>query len=377
MTYVMWAGQQVLVEDRQRLDFTTTDSTYYGIVSYTHGGGIDRPLIAWRVDEAGDVCGVIPHFNWRGQFTERVEDQVLPGGFVCTSDIPLTSRDFRRLYASYETPETLDPVWFGSLITGSADGTGLQYRRARYYDPLVGQFTQIDPIGMRGGLNLYGYANGDPVNFRDPSGLMAECDPPGTPECPVIVTGDEVTVTVYRDRFFPSDVNCGPGAIFFGGRCESIGRQQGPRVSSVPGGGGGSGTTGPSSPPQSCLAAGLSAVWAFGSDVLVLSGYGLAAKGLGWTVKGIKAGRFSKNPLKVTRAFAGRHAYELALAPHPGTQAGVTAVSRYLGGGIVYGGTSLGMAADTGGGLSKSDLLSLIPGLNTGIAVGRAFGACT
>jgi len=173
MTYVMWAGQQVLVEDRQRLDFTTSDSTYYGIVSYTHGGGIDRPLIAWRVDEAGDVCGVIPHFNWRGQFTERVENQVLPGGFVCTSEIPLTSRDFRRLYASYETPETLDPVWFGSLITGSTDGTGLQYRRARYYDPLVGQFTQIDPIGMRGGLNLYGYANGDPVNFRDPSGLAA------------------------------------------------------------------------------------------------------------------------------------------------------------------------------------------------------------
>jgi len=28
---------------------------------------------------------------------------------------------------------------------------------------------------MAGGLNLYGYANGDPVNFRDPSGLSA-CD---------------------------------------------------------------------------------------------------------------------------------------------------------------------------------------------------------
>jgi len=26
---------------------------------------------------------------------------------------------------------------------------------------------------MQGGLNLYGYANGDPVNFRDPSGLSA------------------------------------------------------------------------------------------------------------------------------------------------------------------------------------------------------------
>ncbi len=47
------------------------------------------------------------------------------------------------------------------------------YRRARYYDPMVGQFTQIDPIGFGGGLNLYGYANGDPVNYGDPSGLAA------------------------------------------------------------------------------------------------------------------------------------------------------------------------------------------------------------
>jgi hypothetical protein len=34
-----------------------------------------------------------------------------------------------------------------------------------------GQFTQEDPIGIAGGLNLYGFANGDPINFSDPFGL--------------------------------------------------------------------------------------------------------------------------------------------------------------------------------------------------------------
>ncbi|MEP6766322.1 MAG: RHS repeat-associated core domain-containing protein [Gemmatimonadaceae bacterium] len=33
------------------------------------------------------------------------------------------------------------------------------------------QFTQEDPIGLAGGLNLYGFANVDPVNFSDPFGL--------------------------------------------------------------------------------------------------------------------------------------------------------------------------------------------------------------
>jgi uncharacterized protein RhaS with RHS repeats len=35
-------------------------------------------------------------------------------------------------------------------------------------------FTQEDPIGIAGGLNLYGYANGDPINFSDPFGLSAD-----------------------------------------------------------------------------------------------------------------------------------------------------------------------------------------------------------
>lgn len=43
--------------------------------------------------------------------------------------------------------------------------------RNRYYDPMTGRFTQQDPIGLAGGLNSYGFASGDPVNFSDPFGL--------------------------------------------------------------------------------------------------------------------------------------------------------------------------------------------------------------
>ncbi|WP_192893882.1 RHS repeat-associated core domain-containing protein, partial [Morganella morganii] len=36
--------------------------------------------------------------------------------------------------------------------------TGLHYNTFRYYDPDTGRFTQHDPIGLAGGLNLYQYA---------------------------------------------------------------------------------------------------------------------------------------------------------------------------------------------------------------------------
>jgi RHS repeat-associated protein len=65
--------------------------------------------------------------------------------------------------------------WLGSLVQDQREASGLLFRRNRYYDPATGQFTQQDPIGIAGGMNLYGFANGDPVNFSDPFGLCPVC----------------------------------------------------------------------------------------------------------------------------------------------------------------------------------------------------------
>ena len=51
--------------------------------------------------------------------------------------------------------------WQGSLLTDQQDATGNLYRRNRCYDPAAGRFTQEDPIGIAGGMNLYGFAAGD------------------------------------------------------------------------------------------------------------------------------------------------------------------------------------------------------------------------
>ncbi len=51
------------------------------------------------------------------------------------------------------------------------DGLGINYYRARYYNPATGRFLSEDPSGFRGGINLYAYAGNNPMSFTDPFGL--------------------------------------------------------------------------------------------------------------------------------------------------------------------------------------------------------------
>jgi len=59
--------------------------------------------------------------------------------------------------------------------------TGLNYHRARYYDPSDGRFVSEDPLGLKGGLNSYAYVDNNPTNFVDPAGLKKTCVPYGDP----------------------------------------------------------------------------------------------------------------------------------------------------------------------------------------------------
>ena len=56
------------------------------------------------------------------------------------------------------------------MIDQKRDGSALLFRRNRYLDASTGRFSQEDPIGLAGGINLYGFASNDPVNFDDPLG---------------------------------------------------------------------------------------------------------------------------------------------------------------------------------------------------------------
>ena len=54
--------------------------------------------------------------------------------------------------------------------------TGYHYNGFRDYSPELGRYLQADPIGLNGGMNLYAYCGGDPVNRKDERGLGFEDD---------------------------------------------------------------------------------------------------------------------------------------------------------------------------------------------------------
>lgn len=49
--------------------------------------------------------------------------------------------------------------------------TGFYYYKNRYYDTDLGRFISRDPIGYRGGANLYTYVHNNPVDYIDLFGL--------------------------------------------------------------------------------------------------------------------------------------------------------------------------------------------------------------
>jgi RHS repeat-associated protein len=122
------------------------------ITTYVHDLGIDKPL------RAEDGTGTLSFVNADGL-----------GSAVSSAN------------AAGEVTSTARYDAWGNIEAGAAnrygftgrepDQTGLAYYRARYYDPKIGRFISEDPIGFKGGLNLYRYVENKPNDRVDPFGL--------------------------------------------------------------------------------------------------------------------------------------------------------------------------------------------------------------
>jgi RHS repeat-associated protein len=99
------------------------------------------------------------------------------------------------------------------------DGTGLYYYRARYYNPQLGRFLNEDPLRFGGGdVNLFAYANNNPINFTDPSGLLS-AGLPAPPGClPPLDKREKYTGRFVREALCSLDFLPAVGGVNISGK---------------------------------------------------------------------------------------------------------------------------------------------------------------
>jgi RHS repeat-associated protein len=203
----------------------------------------------------------------------------LPFGTISEAESTSGPSDwFLRSVATVDNMNGASSRHFTSYDRSAA--TGLDYAVNRYYDPQQGQFLQPDPLGIAGSdladpqsLNLYAYAQNDPVNAVDPLGLKENaedsCSEPagdagggggcggggggGSPPAPPMhEMSQEVDVIGDLPEPEPECIACGkdlvpPGEPPGGDGDGGNGEERGPRGGGG-GGGGGSGGGGASKP---------------------------------------------------------------------------------------------------------------------------------
>jgi RHS repeat-associated protein len=138
------------------------DETDNILARYTHGPGIDEPIIMERngasyyyvadglgsivklVDAAGATVNNYVYDSF-GNMLEKTEGVANPYTY--------TAREYDA-------------------------ESGLYYYRTRYYDARIGRFISEDPIGFWGGIDFYLYAGANPIRWLDPFGLDEITDDP-------------------------------------------------------------------------------------------------------------------------------------------------------------------------------------------------------
>lgn len=141
---------------------------------YTHGPGIDEPLI---MEKAG--ASFFYHADGLGSITDITDST----GAVKQS---YTYSSFGKIESQLDAKFSQPYTFTGREFDPETD---TYHYRHRTYDWRTGRFTTEDPVRFDGGINFYAYVDNNPVNRVDPSGLKSSCVCGGFSACAAIGVG--------------------------------------------------------------------------------------------------------------------------------------------------------------------------------------------
>jgi RHS repeat-associated protein len=137
---------------------TQRDSATSQVWTFIHGPGVDDPLMGRYATPDKYV-----YFLTDGQGRQyAVADS---SGSDVTGELYYVDHG-GRFAGGTENART-----FAAARYPNANMPQLSFFRNRFYDQQTGRWTQEDPIGVAGGINLYSYVGNNPVGFTDPFGL--------------------------------------------------------------------------------------------------------------------------------------------------------------------------------------------------------------
>jgi RHS repeat-associated protein len=141
--HVTYGEQRVALVETRSLDIAGDDQTPARLIRYQFGDHLASSVL-----ELDDRAQIVSYEEYA----------------------PYGTSTYQAVRSQTETPKRF-------RFTGKErdDESGFYYHGARYFASWLGRWTSADPIGLKGGLNLYAYCENSPAVYTDPLGLDEWC----------------------------------------------------------------------------------------------------------------------------------------------------------------------------------------------------------